>query len=1413
MNHRERTHGLYCLVISYLLFFALSSNAAQQPMNDRMFNAGTKVNTPSLIEGENISLRTGQMTWSTVDVSLPGNSMLPVEVRRTYNPDPVYYGEFSGWSLDLPRIVIKTSPNGLTVSPSNGAGNRTNADLCLRPWSKASSTVYYLGVQLKIPGQGTKELVFNDMTSRAPDILLKSTSDPFTNRVPHSRFSSPKAEEARFVTTDNWTATCISTAERPNNFDGFLVKSPDGTEYRFDKVTRFLSLTKNVGWGMTKILPSVVRSVTGSEVRYVYTRVKDSACNPNASSTIACTENQKIRRITGYNSDGSSDGREIRFNYTGASNDTYIDSIDANGDRWTYKYSPNKTFSEDLSRVITPEGLEWEYAYNGPENNSFYTSQIKYNYLDEVIHPFGSKINYKFGKKIANTFGPLWNWNVDVLESRTVSHAKHDPYQTFYSYEKGVMEIGGHQSSITRIHYGEENSARYSEYEFAGMWSDEYGALIGERQFDADLLNPTNVGSTLIKESTYEHYNRIQGNAWKIGTDYVVANVPGITAKPMLFKVTDSIKGNTQINSYSPYGTPSVSEIETPEGRMFTKKSIFFSNTNYWIIDALASQELYEHVNGSKIGDTYKTSLSRNSLGQVTSETVNGLTNKYTYNSFGRVSSSTSFDPYRSDNPVTNYLDYVAGKPQRIEFPDNTFITQEINNKGLVEMHSNQEGHVINYTYDSLGRQDQVIQNGTVLSDTDWSKSEEGGYVVLTQTKVEGNKRTVTLYDGIGQVIRSDVDSLISSDFDSFYIQNQYDQFGNLSKIEKKSDDSGYSLVENKVYDLLGRIVLDERDDVNGKTEYCYMGSACSFLLPNDMMKYSSLLTQNSVVARDGEGYVSIQKLQAQSDGSLLPEEVVAEVKKNGTNTHYVSTNIEYNAIGLATRISKGGVTRSYNYIYGSDRIDTVFEPEAGPISNRYDRLGNLTSKSFLINNPGHIYMVNNKYDDLARIENTKWSDDREVNFEYYPDGQLWKILTGPLNDPDSIWVYEYDESNNITSETLEYLGLSIKFEYTYDLNGNRTSMIYPSGEVLDLQPDSMGRPTKAGRFIKQIQYRSTDTIESIQYGNDVWKQVSYVGESLSSGVKFRKSTSTGTVFNNRTYLHDKRGLLSKINSLPITHDGIGRLTRSEFNGIYDYVYDDADNLTSIKVNGTESTLNIDPSTNRLTSSVKNSVQTNYSYDEFGNISTFGDKVLSFGTDSRLYSVYEKSDINNAIENYTYDGHGARLLTRNVDSSGRVNLLLQVYGIEGQLLYEVTQVVGESSQKVNEYFYLKDQLVAKKSLITTDKSFDDPFSASAAPKKIKINQITNEWFWLYIKFKIKFLSMYFQDFDPVGIEHLEIQLSADQNFENIVATYIEPFDINLPDFSTGYFRRSLLPSPKLRVRICKIDICSDWTVH
>ncbi|HEX7048421.1 MAG TPA: hypothetical protein VF275_12690, partial [Gammaproteobacteria bacterium] len=179
------------------------------------------------LAGESLDLNSGQVSFRHVDVSIPGNSVLPVEFARTLALDGFNYmesystdAELGDWRVDVPKITtVLATQYGWPATrcsnfhkppdavPEQGSGGHP-----------IPAEDYWQGYHAHIPGKGTQELL-----SRGPNTL--SPGNPADYPV---------------VTSNHWMVECVINASHAAGGaagEGFRLHTPDGLTYDFDVMT------------------------------------------------------------------------------------------------------------------------------------------------------------------------------------------------------------------------------------------------------------------------------------------------------------------------------------------------------------------------------------------------------------------------------------------------------------------------------------------------------------------------------------------------------------------------------------------------------------------------------------------------------------------------------------------------------------------------------------------------------------------------------------------------------------------------------------------------------------------------------------------------------------------------------------------------------------------------------------------------------------------------------------------------------------------------------------------------------------------------------------------------------------------------------------------------------------------------
>jgi YD repeat-containing protein len=222
--------------------------------------------------GDTVDLYTGSLSFHQTDISLPGNSTLPVAVTRRFDSASLNFMSaevaaslaFEDWQIDLPRI--ETTLAAAQPWPSNR---------CTTNWMPSNVTVgaytwgpsqYWQGFNIDLPGSSA--------------VMLVPSANVFPNPASPSNFVWVAADSIGVTCT---TATTVAGAAAG---DGFVVWLPDGTSYTFNLLATYTGNTlvnqpgnaDPGGLGSVHALPRIIEMMLatratdrfGNTVNYTY---------------------------------------------------------------------------------------------------------------------------------------------------------------------------------------------------------------------------------------------------------------------------------------------------------------------------------------------------------------------------------------------------------------------------------------------------------------------------------------------------------------------------------------------------------------------------------------------------------------------------------------------------------------------------------------------------------------------------------------------------------------------------------------------------------------------------------------------------------------------------------------------------------------------------------------------------------------------------------------------------------------------------------------------------------------------------------------------------------------------------------------------------------------------------------------
>ena len=396
----------------------------------------------------------------------------------------------------------------------------------------------------------------------------------------------------------------------------------------------------------------------------------------------------------------------------------------------------------------------------------------------------------------------------------------------------------------------------------------------------------------------------------------------------------------------------------------------------------------------------------------------------------------------------------------------------------------------------------------------------------------------------------------------------------------------------------------------------------------------------------------------------------------------YVPTIVANNATG--------GVITTYTYdALGRKTGETA--PDGSTISYEYDLQGRLTKKTVGNNVPEtYTYDV---FDNLI----SKQRDGESINYTYNAVGARTSMTdsTGTTN-------YAYDSFGNLTTEAKN----GIVKSYTYDVLGNRTSFNAANGENSVIGNtyayDNMGRLTSVtnGADTVSYTYDANSNRLSTALNGTVTNTATYNKGNLPVEIK---NFDGGTLVDTTAFAYYFDGnvrnqVVTTANDSTSTnyrYDGVGRLTKERtysesytFDYTNEYFYDNYGNRriftqTDDQKNTKTSVKYTFDSKNKLVkshfscynsdTSQTRSVNTNYTYDDFGNTVSVTEndelaKTYTYDAFNRL-STYTADGI---TASYTYDGDNLRQ-SKTVNGS-TVNHLLDGANVVADIYPDSTNI-------------------------------------------------------------------------------------------------------------------------------------------
>lgn len=1276
--------------------------------------------------GEEVNLYSGALEFGAVDVSLPGNDDLPMQIARRFSVesiggDRVVGGLFGDWEMDLPMIHgTFSNAQGFSVIGVNTAARCSSFDAPPPAHGDLDGTFnaeeFWNGTSLYVPGVGDQPILERGSNSLAPGGNLMGYP---------------------LVTKNHWQIACtVPLNPSTGTGEGFSVLSPSGVTYRFDWLTYrpIKGITKPKSTSTKAPEQSVL---SRKEARLYPTLITDRFGNTVTLGWVGAQ----------LQSMSASDGRSLTITYVPGTN--RIQKVFDGSRYWNYIYDANK----HLDSVVRPDGSNWSYDLAPLFNAWIYYYSAGYcnpgsmattGFTGSITHPSGARGSFsvtptRHGRSYVPyacaTTGPSFGhlsqpdtFDTLALTGKQISGADFQPIAWDYAYSPAepCFVQSGRQTPPSVCAEKASTTKTVTVTKTVGNPFPEYQTrqFTFGTQFEVDegqlLIDQEGAGAA--KRTTVLTYGAPVGPV-PVGNPINHRGDTQMTTRIIpQTKSTATIDANQyvrQTTTWDAYGNPTTVTRSGPTASK-TETTTYAPNTTKWIL-GLTDQVKDLSTNLVELDLDYDTSgrpVQRTVLGRIDeSRAYCTAVNIPT----GCTAADKNLLRWVADGggKKTTFSNYKRGIPQLVKFADNRTISGVVNDLGWVTSYTDELGNTTGYSFDPLGRLKGVNQPwdpsiAWAPTTITFAKASAAQYGLSAnhwkQSISTGNYRKETLFDGLWRpIVTHEWDSAQGGDR---FTVRRFDSEGRGTftsfPVGSVTNHAQVLSGSRNFFDETGRLIRSESDFEFGVLE----------------SKISYLAGARKQVTNPNGNVTETTYQQLDDASEALPTQIIS---KQGTTTTLANVAIVRDVWGKPKSVTRSGtapaVSATRTYVYDSNqRLCKLIEPERGAEVYHYDGSNNVdwTAKGLNLLNPtlcnttnvSYSAMIGRTYDARNRLTMIDYPDETLDEFRTYEaDGALDTLTRGSTTTGDIKSSYDYNARRLPTSETIDIdtavAGGASSFGYVYDNLGNLRAQSTLNGVWLDYNPNALGQPTTVSSptdrvnttFAYNISWFPNGALKGFTYGNGVVHTLTQNTRGLPLRSLDKKGTSAAIVDFTNTF--DNNGNPVSISdavgydSKSMIYDGLDRLkSASGAFGSATYEYDALDNLTRNKINSRDWRYAIGG--NQRLDRINNASgqgQISFAHDARGNITEkylhANGMTAAFGFDlaERLQSTSRDGAL---VANYRYDGHGRRVKTTKANG----DMQFQVYQLDGQYQWNAQFVPGIKETHTNN-IYVAGSMIAK----------------------------------------------------------------------------------------------------------------------
>lgn len=1039
------------------------------------------------------------------------------------------------------------------------------------------------------------------------------------------------------------------------------ITSPAGFEYIFGYERTYQLEDDEVSIAYV----TEIRDRFGNSIKYYY-------------EDIEVTSNGVLQYIPRLEKIRTSEGKFVNFQYE-SDDSVLIDSINYAGRSVSYQrgqdstlvsvtdtqslvtsYEYTSTSPLLVNKITTSDGARIEYSYGELSNSGTASCTTK--------NPCPNVCQYLFINGVRYTSGC---YNVHIVKRRVSGP---DILNQEVDFIRSWSDLSKIDVSVVQNNYS-GSSARTISYEFNRIAKNQTNSDSGLTAINGlKKSEKVKIGTELISEATYDWGYSVDGTVG-CNKPFSYSYVYKDCGRAELTKSTIKLHRDGGVDEYykeylehDGYGSwIRQRSYNNFSGELIYEKQTRLNDKTNWLI-GLPVDYLISN-NGSSWSSVRKYSYHSAAGGYKSLRNT-----EYEYGTYLRKNESYYSDGqlrklvYNGSSHYLLFENYKNGVPQTTKVPKRISAGEEVkyshvNDYGEVVSEIDFNGNATNFNR-PLGFIEN-IDYGSYWQDKDI----EYNFSARTKSVTSGQFQELTYWDALGRVKTLVTKNLNDSD-DNIYRTFEYDAYGNLIFESYPSSSNASSLGVHYDHNGLGEKVL-ETHDVSG------------------IMREWKFLSENRIEYTDGRGASTVTKYLARGVPEYrLPTEIIFP-----SNTAQ-DIEILYNKFGNVKEIYQGSFVEKRSYD-SYQLLCKISRPDTGVTSLGYNGQRQLNWKAMGTtgSNTGcGGESANDKvwysYDSQNSLKGVKLNNGVVLqDIVRDPNGNITSLGSESAN-----WVYEYNQFGLVDLEELSIDGETYSIDWEYDSLGHISAVTYPGGEKIIFLPDALGRPTKAGIYVDNVEYHPAGIVEGFTYGNGIQRSVAV---DASGRVQSISDQIGGSQYLGLSYEYDQESNISSItNSLygsfsidGIEYDDIGQLIAADtmWGGMY-IEYDNKFNVVEMGIAGESSYYNYSniysyDSDNLLTSVSGKNINRSFQYDSSGNVVGNGQSSFQFDKFNRMVSSGQLS--------YKYDGNN-----KVVKKVGGDEDYVSIYSINGRLMSRVNEF-----NSIN-YVYLNNTLVAKNTIVS-----------------------------------------------------------------------------------------------------------------